>query len=232
MQLRLRHNPLLKGDGVYETLYVYKFFHSDPENARAQQKLVGTVQIAPPFDERGRVWPRPLDRITVSLKTEATRGEINELKRQAVERLPLMDRIWFLRNVAAAADSLRRLSLLLPEMKSLPESCRGLDLTAYFDRVDREWMRLLDADDENDAPGDEKETALRRKAGKIPLFPGAQLLWAYRDARLPVPAQTRRQVLKEPVSALWKGKRPLTTEELTVRVEAVENEKKKAKKNA
>ena len=220
MQIKKKKKPLLKGDGAFDTLYIYKSVEPQEPKGRSRQICVGTVQIAPPFGPSGRPWPRPLDRISIKLRTEATRTEISDIKRLAIERIPILDRIWFLRNIAQTAENLQRLSLLLPKLGTLPENCRDLDLTEHFWGIAEQWARLSDPEDEPfEDPGLQ---AAVEKARRIPQFPGSQMLWAFTDAGATPPALIRSQVLNEPEDGKWCGRKPLTSEELGKLVTASE----------
>lgn len=204
MQLRLRSEPLLEGDKTAQRLYVYK---STFLNKQKQEKLVGTVFVLDPVDENGRR-RKPAERLEIEFKAAVSEDEKKEVIEQALEKLPLMDRIWLLRNIAKIENDLKRLEELLSKMQSLPPNCREFEFGKLLSKISRQWKRLQQTgcEDMQDLPQDLKEIA-----DEAVQHPSRQMLWAFHDAGQKATSKVFRQLqaIDEPMK--WTGKVPFTT---------------------
>lgn len=221
MQLRLRSDPLLEGDKTAQRLYVYKSTLIKINGKKKQQeKLVGHVFVLDPVDENGRK-RLPVERLQMEFKTAVSEDEKREVIELALEKLPLMDRIWLLRNISRIADDLKRLEDLLAAMQSLPPNCRKFEFGKLLAKIGRQWKRLQESgcEDMQDLP-----QQLREVACEAVQHPSRQMLWAYHDAGQKAASKVfrRLQTIDDPKK--WSSTVPLTIPQLQALIE--ENQEK------
>ena len=221
MQLRLRSEPLLEGDKTAQRLYVYKSTLNKINGKKKQQeKLVGNIFILDPVDENGRK-RLSVERLQMEFKTAVSEDEKREVIELALEKLPLMDRIWLLRNIARIADDLKRLQDMLDDMQSLPPNCREFEFGKLIAKIGRQWRRLQETgcEDMQDLPQE-----LRKVADEAVQHPSRQMLWAYHDAGQKAASKVfrRLQTIDDPKK--WSSTVPLTIPQLQALIE--ENQEK------
>lgn len=148
--------------------------------------------ILPPVDSQGCA-VGDSDRITLDLKKPLSEKEEQEVRTMAEQKLPLMDRIWFLVNIFRIKKDLQCLAEVLPKFSSLPPNCEGLDVESELAKTCDELRRLSDncREDLSDIPED-----IRGRLGNLTQHPSRLMLWAHHDANQKVPARLMKQIMQ------------------------------------
>ena len=192
MQLRLPNDPLQIQDSPYQYLYIHRTTESSRSASGKTQKQesVGRVLILPPIDSRGCAVGDG-DRIILDLKKPLSEKEEHEVRTMAEQKLPLMDRIWFLVNIFRIKKDLQCLAELLPQLSSLPPNCQGLDFSSEYAKTYDELRRLSDDchEDISDVPAE-----IQNQLEGIAQHPARLMLWAHHDANQKVPARLMKQI--------------------------------------
>lgn len=193
MQLRLPNDPLQLLETPYQYLYIHRTIQSSRSASGKTQKqeAVGRVLIKPPIALDGKA-VNTSDRISLDLKKSLTQEEEKEVLAMAAQKLPLMDRIWFLCNIVRIKRDLQCLAELLPQLSSLPPNCQGLDFYGEYSKTCDELRRLSDDCHENisDIP-----VEVGNQLSSLFQHPARLMLWAYHDANQKVPARLMKQIV-------------------------------------
>lgn len=192
MQLRLPNDPLQTLDSPYQYLYIHRTTESSRSalGKKQKQESVGRVLILPPVDSQGCAVGDG-DRISLDLKKPLSEKEEQEVRTMAEQKLPLMDRIWFLVNIFRIKKDLQCLAEVLPKFSSLPPNCEGLDVESELAKTCDELRRLSDncREDLSDIPED-----IRGRLENHTQHPSRLMLWAHHDANQKVPARLMKQI--------------------------------------